>query len=189
MLLTIIVLLPALAALVVIAAYYGHKYLNGPAALAQPFAVENVASIRLPWVKVLLIATPFYLAAMYWASMAYDPGFSVKDIAGRPQVRREILRRPFLPLLDSKIAAVAPDHLFRDVADQADGPIQSNILLYEDGKLLGPAHTPLYEVAVVGRGRYAHWKGNYSIFAFSSSDNTDPNTNGRVYSAGRPSEN
>jgi hypothetical protein len=184
MLLAIVVFLAALAALVVVAAYYCRRYLNQQVPAVTPVA-GNAASLQLPWVKILLVATPFYFSAMYWASVTYDPLFSISYISGR-KVHRAVLRRPFMQLLDSRIAAVAPDLAFQDIADRRDGKIQSNILLYEDGKLLGPAHTSLYEVAVLGMGRYAHWKGNYSIFAFSSSDNTDPNTNGRTYWAERP---
>lgn len=182
MLLATAVFLTALAVLVVMTADYGRRNLSHP---AGPVADEAPAGLRLPWVKIFLVASACYFALMYWASVTYNPAFSLHDISGR-STRKEI-RRPFMPLLDSKIAAVAPDYFFWDVADETkDNKTRSDVLLYEDGKLLGPAHTSLYEVAVLGMGRYAHWKGNYSIFAFSSSDNTDPNTNGRTYWAERP---
>lgn len=122
------------------------------------------------WAKLVIAVTPIYIAAMYWAEVNYEPDMT----------RRQILHRPYLPLLDSKVAAVTHDREFEEQADKIDDR-RSDILLFEDGKLLGPAHTPLYEMAVLGMGRYAHWRHNYSAFAFSSSDNTDPNTNGRVY--------
>ena len=100
----------------------------------------------------------------------------------------EIIPRPYDRFLDSKFAVIGLDFHFRDDAD-IPGERRSSILLYEDDKLLGPAGTSHYEIAVLGMGRYAHSKtgnnGANSLFVFSSSDNTDPNTNGRVYWAER----
>jgi arylsulfatase A-like enzyme len=50
--------------------------------------------------------------------------------------------------------------------------------LLEDGRELGPAHSPHEDVREQGSGRYSHWKGR--LF-FSTSDGSDPNTNGRSY--------
>ncbi len=53
-------------------------------------------------------------------------------------------------------------------------------LLLEDGRLLGPAHTPHKEIWERGDGRYSHWGPAVYL---STSDNSDPNTNGRRYVA------
>lgn len=146
----------------------GRKYLSG----AEP------TTYRLPrWAKFLALAAPVYFGAMHWADVTYDPSIQ----------NREYLRRPFLPLLDSKFSAVAHSYKFSDVAD-LPGQHRSDVLLYEDGKLLGPPHSEVYHVAVLGMGRYAHWRANHVAIAFSSSDGTDPKTNGRVYWAERPTE-
>jgi FkbM family methyltransferase len=63
----------------------------------------------------------------------------------------------------------------------ADGEKQRNrshLLLMEGDTLLGPPHALHGDVRNIGGGRYSHW--NSSVF-FSTSDNTDPNTNGRRY--------
>ncbi|WP_426441946.1 hypothetical protein [Bradyrhizobium genosp. P] len=76
------------------------------------------------------------------------------------------------------------DPWFGDLADEstADNESRSPIVIYKDDKPLGPAHsTPHTDIAALGHGRFSHWKGNYSVFVFSSSDNTDPRTNGRTY--------
>ena len=52
--------------------------------------------------------------------------------------------------------------------------------LLEDGKPLGPAHALHQSIRDEGGGRYSHWTGNALIF--STSDNSDPNANGRDYS-------
>lgn len=55
----------------------------------------------------------------------------------------------------------------------------SKLQLYEDGKPLGPAHTDHEIIRNVGLGRFSHWKTG---LWFSASDNSNPLTNGRVYS-------
>ena len=55
----------------------------------------------------------------------------------------------------------------------------SQLLLYEDGKPLGPAHALHADIRRLGRGRYSHWTRNGLYM--SASDNSDPRTNGRKY--------
>lgn len=55
----------------------------------------------------------------------------------------------------------------------------SPVVVYENDKPLGPAHSAHHEIETIGFGRYAHWKG-FGIM-FSTSDNTDPRYNGRTY--------
>lgn len=69
------------------------------------------------------------------------------------------------------------------LGDTTQAPQQSQLVLRENGKSIGPAHTQLATIQQTGRGRYLHW-GN-EIY-FSSSDNTDPRTNGRQYSIAGP---
>jgi hypothetical protein len=69
-------------------------------------------------------------------------------------------------------------------ADSAEGGTRSIYMVCEGAYALGPAHTAHAEVAANGKGRFSHWR---SIgFVFSSSDNSNPNTNGRHYSAVAP---
>ena len=62
------------------------------------------------------------------------------------------------------------------VADEA--MLTSPILLYENGKLLGPAHSQAGDIGLIGRGRYLHVRQG---MLFSASDNSDVNANGRTY--------
>ena len=64
------------------------------------------------------------------------------------------------------------------VADTADEPTRSRLVLYEDDRSLGPAHSLHEDIRHLGGGRYSHWHGN---LYFSSSDHSDPRTNGREY--------
>lgn len=56
--------------------------------------------------------------------------------------------------------------------------VRSDLLLLEDGQPLGPMNALQDRVRGVGRGAYSHWQ---SELVFSTSDNTDPRTNGRRY--------
>ncbi|MCM2313761.1 MAG: methyltransferase domain-containing protein [Thermoanaerobaculia bacterium] len=54
----------------------------------------------------------------------------------------------------------------------------SAIVLEDDVPLLGPANAPHSDIRSLGMGRYSFWHG---YVYFSSSDNSDPRTNGRRY--------
>ncbi|MGY4311282.1 hypothetical protein [Bradyrhizobium sp. JR3.5] len=69
------------------------------------------------------------------------------------------------------------------IADTPEAPRQSQLELTEDGRLLGPAHCQDIEIGDEGRGRFAYRKDDWTVLYFSTSDNSDPNTNGRVYRA------
>jgi hypothetical protein len=69
--------------------------------------------------------------------------------------------------------------VFGALEDDNEAEQHSPVVLYEDGKLLGPAHSLIPDVVATGRGHYTHRKGVGMIF--SSSDNTDPTMNGRHY--------
>lgn len=64
------------------------------------------------------------------------------------------------------------------LSDSSRWPERSSLHLLEDGRTLGPAHALHQAIREEGAGRYSHWSGN---LYFSSSDNTDPRTNHRVY--------
>lgn len=91
--------------------------------------------------------------------------------------RERLLRPPFIH--DSGFGwRVGLDDL--GPADGLVDPISSAVYLFEDEKQLGPAHTLHRDIRLNGTGRFSHWEG---VLYFSSSDNTDPNLNGRSYRA------
>ena len=63
--------------------------------------------------------------------------------------------------------------------DTSDEPQKSKLVLFEDGSPMRRAHEQHSTIAGTGRGAYSHWK---SHILFSTSDNSDPNSNGRTYS-------
>ena len=64
-----------------------------------------------------------------------------------------------------------------DVADTERGLVSQTVVCEGDHRM-GPAHTPIVEITQKGGGRFIHY---HDTVFFSSSDNTDPNSNGRRY--------
>jgi hypothetical protein len=67
---------------------------------------------------------------------------------------------------------------YEDDADCLADPRRSSLVLLEDGSPLRKWHALHDDIRQIGSGRYSHWQ-NYLLF--STSDNSDPNTNGRTY--------
>lgn len=69
--------------------------------------------------------------------------------------------------------------------DNTDFSTQSTLRLFEDGIELGPAHSLHADIDSLGLGRFSHYSGTAGeeeTVRLSSSDNTNPTTNGRTYS-------
>jgi hypothetical protein len=62
--------------------------------------------------------------------------------------------------------------------DDAAEPHRSRLVLWEDDKCLGPAHSQHADIRSMGDGAYSHW---HDFLFFSSSDRSDPRKNGRSY--------
>ena len=55
--------------------------------------------------------------------------------------------------------------------------------LFENGKPLGQAHSAQKKIRKAGTGAYSHW---HNKLHFSTFDNSDPRTNGRIYEIEAP---
>jgi SAM-dependent methyltransferase len=86
------------------------------------------------------------------------------------------LRIPFTKEMDFAWYASLDEYV--SIADDMDSPFRSKLILLEDGKPLWHRHIMHDEIRKVGKGRYSHWKDG---LIFTTSDNTDPNINGRSY--------
>lgn len=69
-------------------------------------------------------------------------------------------------------------HEYTDMADDSEHQQRSQLLVLEDGQPVALRHSLHDHVRTIGRGTYSHWT---SYLLFSTTDNTDPNTNGRRY--------
>jgi 2-polyprenyl-3-methyl-5-hydroxy-6-metoxy-1,4-benzoquinol methylase len=67
---------------------------------------------------------------------------------------------------------------YASTADDNDHPYRSKLILLEDGEPLWLRHTIHDEIRKVGKGCYSHWQDG---LIFSTTDNSDPSTNGRTY--------
>jgi len=67
-------------------------------------------------------------------------------------------------------------------ADSTQSTMVSPYVLYEDQYRLPIGHAGHLEIINFGNGRYSHWSDK---LYFSTSDNSDPNTNGRTYTLRR----
>jgi hypothetical protein len=94
------------------------------------------------------------------------------------------VRGPFQKFGSSNKAYVAPLPTLDGISDSSDFPIRSDALLCEDNRLLGPAHSVHVDIGAKGQGRFSHWKDVGIIF--STTDGSDPNSNGRQYWVIRP---
>ena len=106
---------------------------------------------------------------------AYPPGYG-KEI-------RFNLVPPFQPSSGFEFQANLPAEIGGSGAcsDQL-GSGMSPLVLLENGCQLGPAHAFRSELQRSGKGAFLHW-GN--VVYFSSSDNSDPRTNGKTYQVAR----
>lgn len=128
--------------------------------LAKPFGtVSNVIT------AVVVLLAVYFPVALY-LKYSYVPA------PDAPKVMR--LTGPFRKLDATAYLALAPK--LDGLADFDLGPTRSTLVVHEDGRALGPPHSPLH----VANGRYSHWRSVGIIF--SASDNSDPNSNGRTYS-------
>ncbi len=84
------------------------------------------------------------------------------------------LAPPFEPFQGHAFTVAMPPEWPSDSADRSD----SQMVLLEDGLTLGPAHALHSVIRESGAGAWSHWNGT---LIFSSSDESDPNTNGRRY--------
>jgi hypothetical protein len=136
--------------------------------------VTAIADFVRPW-RLILIGALVILHAAVLGVIWFTPSFkasiaasSISAEAGAAYVAAVPFERNFLYVLS---------------ADGMAAPHRSQLALLEDGKVLGPAHSPHALIRERGAGRYSHWAGS---IIFSTSDGSDPRTNGRVYSIASP---
>ena len=118
-------------------------------------------------------------AVGYFAAAAY---FHASFIDPRPKARIVVqLLPPFRHEAGHAFSARGRPGEYAAVAPFADEPREegfSRSVVYEDGQMLGAGHSSFGAIRDLGQGRFLHLPG--PVY-FSSTDNSDPNTNGRRY--------
>jgi len=141
-------------------------------------------SQTLKVVAVSLVAFAVYLP------LAYLTG---RDFVPQSVPEGEIVERLMIIYPQNRYAYFSQSYGTSSYADLDMDNQKSPIIIYEDMTPLGPAHSQRVDVEDTGRGRYYHSRidgkdGSLRFFIFSTSDNSDPRTNGRTYWAVLPKD-
>jgi len=140
--------------------------------------------------RIVIVAAvcllPLYFLGMYWLK-AIDP------IVVSPAIDGEIIRL-YPPFVAHGRGVIAADYWLASIADSDTNNCRSPVMIYENDQPLGPLHSSSSVVAGFGMGRAAHRRSTddplrydgLSVFLFSSTDNSNPSTNGRAYWAVKP---
>jgi hypothetical protein len=133
--------------------------------------------------KVVLAAVAIigYFVAAYWLEATYVPDPNSPPPAAGNRVR--LRPSDYAPMNEFSVTVRDVKGTFEVVGDAGEGDTSSPIELYENGKKLGPAHSTQREIMEKGYGRYLHERGRGmgGWISWSSSDNSNPMTNGRTY--------
>jgi hypothetical protein len=105
-----------------------------------------------------------------------DTDKKLTDPSACPSGQKIVLPKPY-PLLEG-YAYKAPLPSLAGLSDTEADLFHSPVLLCEDNMVLGPPHSFHAEIARLGFGRFSHFGDGV---VFSSSDYSDPNSNGRQY--------
>lgn len=157
--------------------------------MISPFAPpKTTAANLLQWIQVLLVAIYLTGAFLYLKlTRQIEPHPALQSSFAR--YLSLAARRTFNGLLGrgrrGELRDIKPDQGSAFVAripvrcvSDAEVVKASRIQLFEDGDFLGPAHADHEEIRRLGAGRYSHW---FDHVFFSTSDGSDPRTNGRRY--------
>jgi hypothetical protein len=130
------------------------------------YAQQQPMKLVLPFTAVILA---IYFPAALWLRHSYVPLLAPAGASPLYQIYH----------LKGHAFGGPSDYSFRPFEDDKPGDRQSPVMLYEDDKPLGPAHSDDADIERIGHGRYSYRTGVGLIF--STSDNSDPATNGRHY--------
>jgi 2-polyprenyl-3-methyl-5-hydroxy-6-metoxy-1,4-benzoquinol methylase len=88
--------------------------------------------------------------------------------------------RPLEPPFAKERGHMWTKHLadLASLADREGDDRRSNVFVFEEDRQLKEPHSTHDSISMSGLGRFSHWG---TSIRFSSSDNSDPNTNGRRY--------
>jgi hypothetical protein len=107
-------------------------------------------------------------------TLRVSAGFLPREKISTP--KRLPLPRPYYREVANAWFVNLPE--LEDQSDDIAHAERSTLLVLEDGKPIGAPHSALVDIRAKGGGLFSHWKG---VLDFSTSDNSDPNTNGHSY--------
>jgi hypothetical protein len=144
---------------------------------ARQWSINNI------YITVLIHNTaplPYVIAALQKAGLDEQAAFAAKFSSPPPPPFEERLdpKRITGGGFDKDKKPICAYSYALEKGAPCDRVGRSQLMLFEDGKPLQP-HQAHELIRREGLGRFSHWGGRGLIF--SSSDNTDPRTNGREY--------
>jgi hypothetical protein len=117
------------------------------------------------------------LIIIWWFSLAgglfiwlWSNGYIIQinqEITIMPEIIKPSIHGPYSYVLSMGTNRLSQNEAFTSPA-----------VLLEDGQTLSPGNSSHADIGKLGSGRFSYWKG---YLYFSSSDNSDPRTNGRIY--------
>jgi hypothetical protein len=132
--------------------------------------------MRVYIIVILVVLLSGFLVVFYFNRSTFAGSSSLTAGNPCPEGIRLKLEKPYAHESGYAYIANVPER--EQISDTMDAPNRSPVVLCEDGRMLGPAHSLHEEVRKQDGGRFSHW-GTFVMFA--SSDNSDPNANGREY--------
>jgi len=143
-------------------------------------AVPPLASSYLPYVDLSLLKEFSHVHDRRAAPAYYELDSRLRNVTRELEIEVELMR-PFQSNGGYCWALGLPDAV--PEGDTEEHRTASGILLLEDGRPIGPAHCLHASIREYGSGRFSHWQ---RALYFSTSDDSDPNFNGRRYTVGLP---
>jgi hypothetical protein len=138
-----------------------------------PENARKTPSRALDRLSVVFVST-YLLAVGVWLIITRQipsPGF-LRIARAYLRPRYSAVVRGFTPERGHCYLAPLPAHLL------SDRESSSAIQVFENSRPLGPAHASHEDIRWIGKGRFSHWGDQLHL---STSDNSDPRTNGRRY--------
>jgi hypothetical protein len=137
--------------------------------------IKSIRNVVLP-----IITTTIMVAAINGCKKADEPAPTVPPTTTvTPQPQDETIKT--ISLIGLRVDSGFCYKIGYDLPEIGDSnatPSASKLKLFENGVELGPAHSVHHDIRAFGLGQFSHW-GN--TLYFSTSDNSDPLTNGRKY--------
>lgn len=144
---------------------------------ARAWSVNNIYIANIE----RLAPYPYVIAALRQAGMDEAAIWAVPLSNDPPPPFEEILDPAKITKAYGDTYQGKPSYAYNYALDHgspSDRGSRSQLMLLEDGKPLIP-HSAHVDIIFQGMGRFSHWGARGLVF--STSDNTDPRTNGRTY--------
>lgn len=131
-------------------------------------------------VKLKSVDLEFCEIKTYGGIIAYRIGAGCRAC---PPGNRTAMRTPFEKTATDGFGFMTKVPELAGIGDTQQLPFLSPVVICEGEARLGPAHASAVDILKLGGGYFSHLEG---MLLFSTSDNSDPNNNGRAYTIVRP---